>query len=64
MTDERDLTAEQVAERLQVHRETVRVWARRGEFPHAYILPGRGGLRIPLTDLEAFIQRRRLSGAE
>lgn len=61
MAREPDLTIREAAELLKVHPETIRVWARRGEFPHAYLLPGRSGYRIPSADLEDLRRRYRSS---
>lgn len=52
-----ELTAEQAAERLRLHVNTVAKHLRSGEYPNAYFL-GRSW-RIPLTDITAFIERRR-----
>ena len=49
------LTAEQAAELLQVHPETVREWLRRGKIPGGRAGP-RGNWRIQRRGLEAAIQ--------
>ena len=57
MSEERLLTVEQVAERLQVHIETVRRWLRSGEL-EGRDLGHRVGYRVRESDLEEFIERR------
>jgi excisionase family DNA binding protein len=54
--DEKLLTVAQVAEQLQVHPETVRVWIRTGELDAMDI---GGEYRISRADLNDFIQRRK-----
>lgn len=54
--DEKLLTVAQVAEQLQVHPETVRVWIRTGELDAMDI---GGEYRISRSDLNDFIQRRK-----
>jgi hypothetical protein len=51
-----DLTTKEVAERYEVIDATVRLWRRRGLFPHAYELETpRGSVwMIPESDLEGF----------
>ncbi len=56
MSDEQLLTVEQVANIIQVHVETVRVWIRRGELIAIDI---GNGYRISRTDLNAFLERRK-----
>jgi excisionase family DNA binding protein len=51
------LTVAQVAERLQVHEETVRRWVRDGLLP-VLDLGKRAGYRVRPADLEAFIAAR------
>lgn len=52
MADEPDLTIYQVAELLDVRPDTVHNWCERGNvFPHAYLLPGDAGYRIPREDV-------------
>ena len=51
------LTVQQVAERLQVHEETIRRWIREGEFP-VLDIGRRAGYRIREEDLEAYIAAR------
>lgn len=55
---EKQLTVEEVAEELRVHRETVRQWIREGELDA--FDTGRG-YRISRKDLDDFIQRRKTS---
>ena len=55
---ERDwLTVAQVAERLQVHEETVRRWIRERQLP-VLDLGKRAGYRMRPADLDAFIADR------
>jgi excisionase family DNA binding protein len=54
--DEKLLTVAQVADQLQVHPETVRVWIRTGELEAMDI---GGEYRISRADLNDFIQRRK-----
>ena len=57
------LTTSEVAEELQVHPETVRVWMRDGLLK-AIKLPGRRGfLRVRRADLDAFLENGRKRGA-
>jgi excisionase family DNA binding protein len=57
VAEEQWLTVEQVAERLQVHIETVRRWIRSGDLPSVR-LGRRAGYRIKAADLEAFLDRQ------
>jgi excisionase family DNA binding protein len=63
MPEEPDMTITEVAELLRVNRETVRRWAQAGRFPHAYILPGSGGLRVSRADVEALKEQYRIKPA-
>ena len=56
MTDEQLLTVEQVAKRLQVHEETVRVWIRRKQLNAVQI---GNEYRITSNDLRDFIEGRK-----
>ena len=56
MTDDMLLTVEQVAERLQVHEETVRVWIRRKQLNAVQI---GNEYRITPADLRDYIERRK-----
>ena len=49
-----------VVERLGVHEQTVRRWIKSGELT-AYALGDRAGYRIAIEDLQAFMERRRVS---
>ena len=51
------LTVAQVAERLQLHEETIRRWIRDGHFP-VLDLGKKAGYRIRPADLDAFIAER------
>lgn len=55
--DTRLLTVQQVAERLQVHEETVRRWLRDGSLV-GINFEGKTGYRIRESELEAFLDRR------
>lgn len=54
MDREQWLTVAQIAERLQVHPETVRRWLRDGRLPGRNF-GGKGGYRVRPQDLEAFM---------
>lgn len=56
MNDDKMLTVQQVADRIQVNPETVRNWIRNGELDALDI---GGEYRIAPSDLEDFIQRRK-----
>jgi excisionase family DNA binding protein len=49
------LTVEQVAERLQINPETVRVWIRKGDLPVLDLGSRRMGYRIKQGELDRFI---------
>lgn len=55
MDTERWLTVAQIAERLQVHQETVRRWLREGRLPGKNF-GGKGGYRVRESDLQAFME--------
>ena len=55
MADERWLTAEEIADRLQVHIETVRRWLRAGQLKSTF-LGRKAGYRIRESDFEAFME--------
>ncbi len=54
MSDDRWLTVAQIAERLQVHPETVRRWLRDGRL-RGRNFGGKGGYRVRERDLEEFL---------
>lgn len=54
---DRLLKLEEVAERLGVHRDTVRHWVYKGLIP-AIRLPGNAGRRIRESELEAWLSNR------
>ncbi len=58
MTEKKYLTIEDIAEMLNVHRNTVRQWIDAKELP-ALKLGRQRGYRVAQKDLEAFIQRKR-----
>jgi len=49
------LTVAQIAERLQVHQETVRRWLREGRLLGKNF-GGKGGYRVRESDLQAFME--------
>jgi excisionase family DNA binding protein len=51
------LTVAQVAQRLQLHEETIRRWIRDGQFP-VLDLGKKAGYRIRPADLDTFIAER------
>lgn len=51
------LTVQQIAERLQVHEETVRRWLREGVMV-GINFGGKSGYRVRQSELEAFLDRR------
>ncbi|GBD21844.1 hypothetical protein HRbin28_02308 [bacterium HR28] len=57
MAQDRWLTVEQVAERLQVSPVTVRRWLREGLLAGSR-LPGKAGWRISEQDVERFLAER------
>ena len=61
MADKQMLTLTDVAERLQVHIDTVRRWVREGELP-AYQLGTRAGYRVKMSDFQAFLEKRYRQG--
>ncbi len=61
--DERLLTVEQIAERLQVSIHTVRHWLRTGQLP-GYLLGRKAGWRVREGDLDAFMAERYRPGGK
>jgi excisionase family DNA binding protein len=59
MVDEELLTVKQVAERLKVHEETVRIWLRKWRL-HGRRMSDRMGWRIPASELRRFIDEELL----
>ena len=57
MDETRWLTVEDVCDRLQIHRQTVRRWLREGEL-HGVLIADRAGYRIHPDDLAAFLRHR------
>ena len=55
--DEQMMTVQQVAERIQVHEETVRRWLREGSLV-GINFGGKSGYRVRQDELEAFLDRR------
>ncbi len=60
MDQEQLLTVEQVAVRLQVNEQTIRRWLREGELT-GIPFGGRTGWRMSEEDVQAFLDRRRMS---
>jgi len=58
--DDRVLTVNQVAQRLQVDVQTVRRWLRNGDLV-GIPFGGRTGWRVTEQELQAFLDRRRLA---
>jgi predicted DNA-binding transcriptional regulator AlpA len=59
------MTATEVAAAIRVNRTTVTKLLNAGEFPNAFRLgdgkdTGRGELRIPQSDVESFVKRRKV----
>ncbi len=57
MANDTFLTVDEVAQRLNVHPDTVRRWIRAGEI-NALSLGGPAGYRIPQAELDRFIKER------
>ena len=57
MDDAKWLTVEDICQRLQVHRQTVRRWLREGEL-HGVLIGDRAGWRVHPDDLAAFLKAR------
>lgn len=57
MSEEKLFTVLQVAERLQVHPETVTRWIRQGRLP-AILLSRRAGYRVRESDFQQFLLQR------
>lgn len=55
--DEQYFTVEQIAERLQYHKETIRQEIRAGRLRAVRIPPGRGEYRVSSTDLADYLHR-------
>jgi excisionase family DNA binding protein len=51
------LTVEEISERLQIHRQTVRRWLREGHL-HGVLIGDRAGYRVHPDDLAAFLKAR------
>lgn len=64
MTGQRLLTVEQVAERLQVHPETVRRWLRTGRLRGVRLGGSKLGYRVSEEELERLITRGGDEGKE
>jgi excisionase family DNA binding protein len=63
MQENKWLSVEQVAARLDINVETVRRWIRRGELP-AMKVGGRTGYRIEERDLQEFIKKKKTEKKE
>ena len=62
MSQDRWLNVEQVAETLQVHIDTVRLWLREGRLKGS-LLSRRAGWRVRESDLDAFMEDRSVKAA-
>ncbi len=62
MAVERWLTVEQVADALQVHIDTVRVWLRSGRLKGT-LLSRRAGWRVSPSELERFMEEGQVKTA-
>ena len=56
VVDERWFTVEQIAEKLQVHPQTIRRWLREGAL-RGRNFGGRTGYRVRESDLKEFLER-------
>lgn len=59
MEDERMYRVADVAERLDVHQQTVREWLRLGVLDGVRLGGTKAGWRIPSSAVDAFLERRR-----
>lgn len=62
MADDRWYSVQDVVNRLGVHEQTVRRWIKTGELV-AYALGDRAGYRVAPEDLQAFLDRRRVTAS-
>jgi excisionase family DNA binding protein len=62
MSQEQMLEVKQIAERLQVHPETVRKWLRTGQMEGVF-LGRRGGYRVTEDKLSEFLDRQKKAAA-
>jgi len=60
METEKWLSVQDLVERLGVHEQTVRRWIKTGQLT-AYALGDRAGYRIAPEDVQAFMDRRRVT---
>jgi excisionase family DNA binding protein len=58
VVDEQLLTVQQIAERLQVHQNTVLTWLKRGELSGIRIGGSKAGWRVRASELERFLSER------
>src|SRR5262249_38281 len=56
-------TVKQVAERLQISPNTIYSLCETGELPHRRIGLGRGRIRIAESDLQEYLDRKKVGGA-
>ena len=57
MDDEPMLTVAEVAERLRVHPETVRIWLRQGKLKGVRLGGTKAGYRIPASEVNRLLRR-------
>ena len=62
METEKWLSVQDLVERLGVHEQTVRRWIKTGELT-AYALGDRAGYRVAPEDVQAFMDRRRVTAS-
>ena len=62
MSNKEWITTKDIAERLDIHVETVRRWLRTGSLRGVHV-GGKGGYRIRQSDLEEFLRSRENSKA-
>ena len=55
-------TAEQIAKKLNVSTDTVFKWCKRGHLEHIKMPGLRGSVRIALSDVQRFLDSRRVTG--
>ena len=62
METEKWLSVQDLVERLGVHEQTVRRWIKTGQLT-AYALGDRAGYRVAPEDVQAFMDRRRVTAS-
>jgi excisionase family DNA binding protein len=59
LSQEEWLTVDEIADRLKVHGNTVRLWIRSGELSAVNL--GGSGYRVARSDLDRFLEARKLA---